>query len=81
MLRSLEDRLRERTGGLIGNRGVRRFLKVGKAAVRIDPEKVAAEARYDGKFVLRTNATIPAHSVVLACVNPRHIRDSCMRSE
>lgn len=65
MLRSLEDRLREGTGGLIGNRGFRRFLKVEKGAVRIDPEKVAAEARYDGKFVLRTNATIPAQEVAV----------------
>jgi hypothetical protein len=31
--------------------------------VTIDPAKIAAEARYDGTFVLRTNTTLPAAEV------------------
>lgn len=42
---------------LVGNQGYWRFLRVERDAVAIDPKKVAAEARYDGKFVLRTNTT------------------------
>ncbi len=42
--------------GLIGNKGFRKFIKSG-AEFAIDVEKVAAEARFDGKWVLRTNLT------------------------
>jgi len=38
-----------------------------KGAVRIDRGKVAEEARYDGKWVLRTNTDLPAWEVALAC--------------
>ena len=50
---------------LIGNRGFRRYLRVERGAHRIDAKKVAAEARYDGKFVLRTNAPLPAAEIAL----------------
>jgi hypothetical protein len=40
---------------LVGNRGYRRHLGVEKGSVTIDRAKVKDEARYDGKFVLRTN--------------------------
>jgi hypothetical protein len=36
---------------------------VTKGAMRIDEGKVAAEARYDGKYVLRTNTELPAAEV------------------
>jgi transposase len=39
---------------LIGNKGYQKFLKVEKGGVRIDSEKVEAESRYDGKWVLQT---------------------------
>ena len=41
----------------------RRQLVLG--AVRVDREKIEAEARYDGKSVLRTNVTIPAEEVAV----------------
>lgn len=65
ILKGLEDKLRESPGDLIGNRGYRRFLKVSKQAVVIDPKKVEADARYDGKFVLATNSSLPADEVAL----------------
>jgi hypothetical protein len=40
---------------LVGNKGFRRFLAVPGPAFEIDAAKVRAEARYDGKWVLRTN--------------------------
>jgi hypothetical protein len=63
IIKSLEDQLRNGASHLVGNRGYRRFLRVDKGALTIDPEKIEAEARYDGKFVLRTNTNLPAAEV------------------
>jgi len=61
------DHLREKLAGgaqsLVGNKGYARYLRVTKDAMRIDEDKVAAEARYDGKYVLRTNTDLPASEV------------------
>ena len=65
ILAALEDKLREGAGSLVGNRGFRRFLRIERGAVLIDPKKVEADARYDGKFVLRTNTSLPADEVAL----------------
>jgi len=65
ILAGLEDQLKDGAKQLVGNRGYRRFVRVEKGAVSIDPQKVAAEARYDGKFVLRTNTTMPASEVAV----------------
>jgi transposase len=65
IVKALEDELQQGARQLVGNRGYRRFLLVGKGAVTIDTKKVAAEARYDGKFVLRTNTSLPAEEVAI----------------
>jgi transposase len=65
IVRALEDRLREGAKDLVGNRGYRRFLRVEKDALTVDAKKIEAEARYDGKFVLRTNTTLPADEVAI----------------
>lgn len=62
---ALEDRLRAGSLQLVGNRGFRRFLRMQKGAASIDRAKVEADARYDGKFVLRTNTDLPAEEVAL----------------
>ncbi len=65
IVKALEDQLQQGARQLVGNRGYRRFLRVDKDAVTIDTRKVAAEARYDGKFVLRTNTSLPADEVAV----------------
>ena len=60
IVKALEDELRQGARQLVGNRGYRRFLRVNKDAVTLDTKRIAAEARYDGKFVLRTNTSLPA---------------------
>jgi len=65
ILQALADQLRQGATRLVGNRGFRRFLRIAKGAVTIDQAKVAAEAHYDGKFVLRTNTTLPAAEVAV----------------
>ncbi|MBU1339859.1 MAG: IS1634 family transposase [Acidobacteria bacterium] len=62
------ERLREKLSrgeakSLLGNRGYARYLKMSKEAVRINDAAVNAEARYDGKFVLRTNTELEAAEV------------------
>jgi hypothetical protein len=65
IVKALEDQLRQGAKSLVGNRGFRRFLTVEKEAVSIDQAKVKAEARFDGKYVLRTNTELPAVEVVV----------------
>ena len=59
ILEALERKLSQGPKALVGNREFRQYFRVEKDAIRIDPRKVGAEARYDGKWVLRTNSDPP----------------------
>jgi transposase len=53
---SLEDQLGHGVKSLVGNKGYRKYVAVeGETAFGIDREKVKAEERFDGKWVLRSN--------------------------
>jgi hypothetical protein len=65
ILASLEDALKKGAKSLVGNKGYRRYLKGARGAFAIDPAKVKEEARYDGKFVLRTNLKLDAGEVAV----------------
>jgi hypothetical protein len=53
---ALREQLRKGDKSLVGNKGYRQYLQVeGDSHFGIDEAKVAAEARYDGTWVLRTN--------------------------
>jgi len=65
ILKALEDKLKQGVKSMVGNRGYRRFLKVERGAVSLDAAKVEAEARFDGKYVLCTNTTLPAAEVAV----------------
>jgi hypothetical protein len=45
---------------LIGNKGHRRYVRMEKEALTIDKDKIAREARHDGKRVLTTNTSLRA---------------------
>lgn len=64
MVADLERKIAECPSSLIGNTGYRRYLKRGSRS-EIDWEKVKAEERYDGKWVLTTNTDLPAEEVAL----------------
>ena len=54
---ALEKQLRKGDKSLVGNKGYRRFLTNGDGqGFAIDRAKVEEDAKYDGVFVLRTNA-------------------------
>jgi Transposase DDE domain len=67
VIAGLEQQLQRGDKALIGNSAYRRYLRrTGKgAAFEVDPGKLADEARYDGIFVLRTNARITPLQAVL----------------
>jgi hypothetical protein len=66
---ALDEQLKKGDKALIGNSAYRRYLrKVGdkdKRSFEIDAGKLAEEARFDGVFVLRTNAKVTPSQAVL----------------
>lgn len=65
MIDSLEQKLQSGPKGLVGNRGYRRYIKVEKGSTTLDQDKIKAEARFDGKWVLRSNMSLPAEQIAL----------------
>jgi transposase len=65
ILESLKRQLKKGAKSLVGNKGYRKYLKVAKGSARIDHARIKAEARFDGKWVLTTNTTLPAEKVAL----------------
>jgi len=65
MVADLEGKLKAGAKALIGNRGYRRYLKTEGEGFRIDADKVRAEEKYDGIWVLRTNTALPMREVAL----------------
>jgi hypothetical protein len=68
IVEGLEKQLRKGDKALIGNSAYRRYLRRvrdGGPAFEIDAGKLALEARYDGIFVLRTNARVTPLQAVL----------------
>jgi Transposase DDE domain len=62
----LKEQLRKGDKTLVGNKGYRKYLKVeGDSHFAIDPAKLKAEARFDGKWVLRTNTDFSVAEVAL----------------
>jgi hypothetical protein len=65
-LAGLENALRQGDKARVGNKGFRRFLKIGATShFAIDPDRVAAAAKFDGIYVIRTNAQISPLVVAL----------------
>lgn len=68
MVEKLENQIKNNgVKSLIGNSGYRRYLLLKKEAiVGIDQKVLQEEARYDGKYVLRTNSQLDTDEVALA---------------
>ncbi len=59
ILESLERQLKRGDKALVGNAGYRRYLKTtGQDRFAVDHDKVVADAKFDGVFVLRTNTAL-----------------------
>lgn len=62
---ALVEALKRGDKSLIGNNGFRRFVTGSGARWRVDEAKVAEQARYDGKWILRTNTDLSTREVAL----------------
>ena len=65
IISSLREKLKSGEKSLVGNKGYRKYLKVEGGGFSVDEKKARKEARYDGKWVLRTNTSLSAKEVAL----------------
>jgi hypothetical protein len=65
IIAALQEKIPKGPKALVGNKGYRRYVKIDKDSASIDFEKVKNEARFDGKWVLRTNTQLSADKVAL----------------
>lgn len=66
IVESLRDQLKRGDKSLVGNKGYRKFLKrVPGKRFEIDEEKIQQEARFDGLWVLQTDAPLTSIEVAL----------------
>ncbi|MDD5038513.1 MAG: IS1634 family transposase [Dehalococcoidales bacterium] len=62
---SLQEKLKSNPKSLVGNKGYRKYLKLDRETVSVNQDKIEEEARYDGKWVLKTNTTLTAEQAAL----------------
>ncbi len=65
IVEALTERIKFGPKAMIGSKGYRKFLKVTGNSIVVDEAKIEAEARFDGKWALKTNTDLPAEEVVL----------------
>ena len=66
ILTKLREQLKQGGKSLVGNKGFRKYLSERSGrAFQIDEQKVKSEARFDGKWVLRTDTDLSAEEVAL----------------
>jgi len=62
---SLQEKLKSNPKSLVGNKGYRKYLKLDRETVSVNQDKIEEEARYDGKWVLKTNTDLTAEQAAL----------------
>jgi hypothetical protein len=67
IVESLREQLKQGDKALVGNKGYRKYLAAPKPRehFQIDEEKILAEEKYDGIWVLQTDMDMPAKDVAL----------------
>jgi transposase len=65
IIKALEEKIPKGPKSLLGNKGYRKYIKIAKDSAWIDFKKVKNEARFDGKWVLRTNTELATDKVAL----------------
>lgn len=65
IVESLKEKIKKAPSSLISNKGYRGFLTITNKSVALDEEKIKADARYDGIWVLTTNTKLKAREVAL----------------
>lgn len=62
---SLEEKIKKDPKALIGNKGYRKYLRIDREHIAIDQAKIESEARFDGKWVLKTTTHLSPEQVAL----------------
>lgn len=62
---ALQEKIKSDPKSLVGNKGYRKYLKIDRDTVSINEKKIEEEARFDGKWVLKTNTDLTAEQVAL----------------
>jgi len=62
---ALAEQIKKGPKNMIGNKGYRKYLKVTLGGITVDQDKIAAEARFDGKWVLKTNTDLSTEKIAL----------------
>lgn len=65
IVESLKEKIKKAPSSLISNKGYRGFLTITNKSVVLDEEKIKADAKYDGIWVLTTNTKLKAREVAL----------------
>ena len=82
IVESLQAKLEYNPKALIGNKGYRQYVNLDGGHVHIDQQKIDDDARYDGKWVLQTNTSLPANEVALKYIEDNGkslaIRSECL---
>ena len=65
IIQSLREEIKRGPKALVGNKGYRKYIRIKPGSVSIDMDKIREEARFDGKWVLRTNTSYSAEKVAL----------------
>lgn len=66
MVEKLKSALKQGDKALLANKGYRRYLKTPEDSVfEIDPERINADERLDGVYILRTNTKLPSLQVAI----------------
>jgi len=65
IVEALAEQIKKGPKSLVGNKGYRKYVKIEKNSATIDESKVKYEARFDGKWVLKTNTALTAEQVAL----------------
>ena len=65
IVKALAEQIKKGPKSLVGNKGFRKYLKIEKNSVSIDEHKIKYEARFDGKWVLKSNTELSAEQVAL----------------
>lgn len=65
IVESLKEKIAKAPSSLISNKGYRGFVKVTKDSVALDEDKINADIKFDGIWVLTTNTKLKAREVAL----------------
>lgn len=65
IVEGLKRKIKKDAKALIGNKGYRKYVKMERDSVNINFDKIEAEKRFDGKWVLQTNTNLSAKDVAL----------------